>query len=157
MNRSRNSPLHGIPFPDVLSRRGRPVMFSSALARALNFSSSVLRRRRRPRPLLSVHEVLPPSSEAARFLGAWVFVADGFSGGNDWPEIKKPGGLAFPSQVMRIGDATATEDGDYWIVLPPKERERGPPPAPASRLVLISPDGTGELRSEATAFTDCKV
>ena len=55
-------------------RGGRPVMFSRA--RALNFSSSALPRRRRHCSLrlllgglglLYVHEVLPPSSEAARF------------------------------------------------------------------------------------------
>ena len=62
--------------------------------------------------LLYVHEVLPLSSEAARFLKT--MFAFGFSVQLHYPgrmrvsETKKPSGSAFSSQVMRIGDATAT-------------------------------------------------
>ena len=93
---------------------GRPVMFlARACARSLILCPLRSPLRLFGLGLLSVHEVLlPSSSEAARFLKRCLDLMRsslcGFLRLEVDPVTKIPSEVAFPSQVMRIGDATAT-------------------------------------------------
>ena len=101
-------------FHPPLCRGGGGTAASSSASSSAAASASCTSMRfchRPPRPRGFIKRCLPSvSSLQSRHPGRKI--ASG---------AKKPAESAFPSQVMRIGDATAT---DYWIVLQPKERER---------------------------------